>query len=200
MEKASKKIISFYDRHIDEHGVGPRAVGWNDEHSQEARFAALCKMGDMNNCSILDVGCGLGDFYKYLIDHYEHVDYRGIDINPRYIERARQLYPDARFEVADFAEYVGGPFDYVCASGVFSVKIPDYKEAYFRQIKKMFTMVQKGVAFNMLDKGHHPDDETYAAYSPEEVRAFCLSLTDDVVVYHDYLPHDFTVVMKKAGV
>ena len=200
MEKASEKIRFFYDRHIDEHGAGPQAVGWRDTQSQETRFAALCRVGDMNNCSILDAGCGLGDFYKYLIDHCEHVNYRGIDINPRYIERARQLYPGARFEVADFAEYADGPFDYVCASGVLSVKIPNYKEAYFGQIKKMFTMARKGVAFNMLDKEHHPDDETYAAYSPEEVRVFCLTLTDDVIVYHDYLPHDFTVILRKVCV
>jgi trans-aconitate methyltransferase len=208
MSEISKKILSFYNQHIDEHGSGPKAVGWNDVRSQTARFAALCKVGDLEGRSVLDVGCGLGDFHKYLIDHYESVDYTGIDINPRYIESARQLYPDVHFEVADFEEYagepacnavaiMGRPFDYVCASGVFAVKIPNYKDIYFGQIKKMFTLARKGIAFTMLDAEYHNNDKEYAAYSVEEVRAFCLSLADDVVVYHDYLPHDFTVILRR---
>lgn len=197
MSGASDKIIGFYDRHIDEHGSGPRAVGWGDEKSQAARFASLCRAGDFEGAPVLDVGCGLGDFYVYLKDHYENVGYVGSDINPRYIEKARQLYPDAEFEVADLEEYKGGPFDYVVASGVFSVKIPDYKTIYFGQIKKMFAMARNGIAFTMLDRESHPNDDTYAAYAVEEVRAFCLSLTDDVSIYHDYLPHDFTVILKR---
>ncbi len=199
MGEAHDKIIGFYDKHIDEFGSGPRAVGWGDKHSQEARFGAMCRVGDLEGKSILDVGCGLGDFYAYLTGHYGHVDYTGIDINPRYIEKARQLRPAAHFAVADFGEYAGGPFDYVVASGIFSVKIPEYKNIYFGQIKKMFALARKGVAFTMLDAAHHPNDETYAAYSIEEVRGLCRSLTDDVVVYHDYLPHDFTMVLKRRG-
>ena len=179
MKDVSKKILSFYNDHINEHGSGPRAVGWSDERSQTLRFASLCRIGDLTGSSILDVGCGWGDLYDYLNGHYEGVRYMGIDINPRYIERAKELHPEARFEVADFGEYEGGPFDYVFASGVFSVKIPDYKEIYFGQIKTMFAMARKGVAFTMLDEAYHANDETYAAYSPEEVRGVCLSLTDD---------------------
>lgn len=197
MNDASQKILSFYDRHIDKHSSGPRAVGWNDKRSQEARFASLCRVGDLEGVSVLDVGCGFGDLYGYLTEHYGHVDYMGIDINPRYIERAQELYPDATFKVADFEEYAGKPFDYVLASGAFAVKIPNYKEVYFKQIEKMFTLARKGIAFTMLDEKQHPNDETYAAYSVEGVREFCLSLAGDAVVYHDYLPHDFTVVVRK---
>lgn len=41
MSTSSKKILSFYDKHIDTHEYGPRAVGWSDKQSQDARFAAL---------------------------------------------------------------------------------------------------------------------------------------------------------------
>lgn len=197
MSETSKKILSFYDQHIDEFGGGPRAVGWSDKKSQEARFVAICKMGDLDNSTVLDVGCGLGDLYAYINDHYQGVAYTGININPRYIEQAKVLYPDAHFEAINFEEYESGPCDYVCASGMFAVKIPDYKKVYFGQIKKMFAMARKGVACTMLDAARHPNDETYAAYSIDEARAFCLSLTDDVAVYQDYLPHDFTVILRK---
>lgn len=197
MNDASSKILSFYDEHIDEYGSGPRAVGWNDKRSQEARFGALCTVGDLDGASLLDVGCGFGDLYGYLVDHYQGVDYTGIDINPRYIEQARQIYPDAKFATVDFAEYEGGMFDYVVASGAFAVKIPDYKEVYFAQIEKMFAMARKGIAFTMLDQRHHPNDEVYAAYAIEEVRALCELFADTVIVRQDYLPHDFVVIVKR---
>jgi len=197
MRETSKKILSFYDQHIDEFGSGPRAVGWSDTKSQETRFAAMCKVGDLDNRSVLDVGCGLGDFYIYLKDRYQGVEYTGIDINPRYIEQAKALYLDAHFEVADFGAYESGPFDYICASGVFAVKIPNYREGYFGQIKKMVKMARKGVSFTMLNEKNHPNDETYAAYSAEKVKNFCLTLADDSILVQDYLPHDFTVVIRK---
>lgn len=197
MSDAAGKIIAFYDEHINTFGSGPRAVGWSDVQSQEVRFSALCGLGDFNNASVLDVGCGLGDFYQYLNDRYKGVHYTGIDINPRYIENAKKLYAGAHFEVADFGEYVGGPFDYVCASGLFSVKIPNYKEVYGKQIEKMFAIARKGIAFTMLDEKHHANDESYAAYSVEEVRARCLLLTKNVVIDQGYLPHDFTVIVKR---
>lgn len=197
MSDASKKILSFYDGHIDEYGSGPRAVGWTDKRSQEARFAAVCRIGDLDGTSVLDVGCGLGDLCGYIENHFQNMQYAGIDINPRYIEQARRAYPDAHFETADFNTYEGKSVDYVLASGVFAIKIPDHKTVYFEQIKKMFALARKGVAFTMLNKEHHADDETYAAYAIEEVREFCLTMTDDVTVYQDYLPHDFTVVLTK---
>ncbi|KKU75665.1 MAG: hypothetical protein UY00_C0036G0015 [Candidatus Wolfebacteria bacterium GW2011_GWA1_47_6] len=96
MRETSKKILSFYDQHIDEFGSGPRAVGWSDTKSQETRFAAMCKVGDLDNRSVLDVGCGLGDFYIYLKDRYQGVEYTGIDINPRYIEQAKAYLAKAK--------------------------------------------------------------------------------------------------------
>jgi len=49
---------------------------------------------------VLDVGCGPGTN----AGHFAHVDYLGIDINPRYIESARKRYP-GKFVVADVTKY-----------------------------------------------------------------------------------------------
>jgi SAM-dependent methyltransferase len=50
--------------------------------------------------SVLDVGCGPGINTR----HFAHTRYRGIDINPRYIEYARQRY-GRDFIVADVCTY-----------------------------------------------------------------------------------------------
>ncbi len=47
------------------------------------------------NCRILDIGCGTGDFRKFLP---ENIDYIGIDNNPEYIEYAKsKKYKNSNF-------------------------------------------------------------------------------------------------------
>jgi len=53
---------------------------------------------------VLDIGCGPGTNTTL----FAHAEYLGIDINPRYIERARKSYGRS-FVVADAASYKGAP-------------------------------------------------------------------------------------------
>ena len=41
-------------------------VGWGSKKTQKIRFENIYKYFDKNNFSVLDVGCGLGDFYLFL--------------------------------------------------------------------------------------------------------------------------------------
>jgi SAM-dependent methyltransferase len=50
---------------------------------------------------VLEIGCGPGTNAHL----FQHVDYLGIDINPRYIEAARRRFGD-RFEQADATRFV----------------------------------------------------------------------------------------------
>lgn len=56
---------------------------------------------DFSGLNILDLGCGPGNSSKIFLDS----DYTGIDINPRYISRARRRYPGMKFIVADLTEF-----------------------------------------------------------------------------------------------
>lgn len=51
------------------------------------------------NYKLLDIGCGSGELLDYLPTH---VQYTGVDINPRYIDLARKQYGErGRFELID---------------------------------------------------------------------------------------------------
>lgn len=73
------------------------------------------------SCRLLDIGCGSGELLEYLPSH---VQYTGVDINPRYIELARKKYGErGRFELIDVnaMERLGLPkasFDTVVLYGV----------------------------------------------------------------------------------
>ncbi len=63
----------------------------------------------------------------------------------------------------------------------------------------MFDCANKGVAFNMLNTDIHVNDDTYAAYDPDEVSDFCKTFCDNVQIVMGYLPQDFTIYLMKAS-
>jgi len=196
-EKDAEKLLAFYDKHIEKYGFGPQSVGWGSKSSQEIRFELLCGVGDLSGCSVLDIGCGTGDLCEYISKRYKNVNYSGIDINQKFIEKAKEKYPNISLKLAEFGQYNGEPFDYVLASGALSFKLKNHKKIYFSYIKKMYEISRLGVAFNMLKKGEHDDDETYATYDQKEIKEFCETFADEVELREDYLSYDFTVYLKK---
>ena len=66
---------------------------------------------------ILDVGCGQGRTGAYLHSRGHRVT--GVDLDPHLIERARELCPEASWEVADLADegWPRGPFDLAVSAG-----------------------------------------------------------------------------------
>ncbi|MDP3646113.1 MAG: class I SAM-dependent methyltransferase [bacterium] len=189
-------LITFYDRLIEKYGPNdPRALNWRNAESQERRFQVLTEIENLENASILDAGCGVGDLYDFLRCHVRQFSYEGIDINKNFIESARTKYPGITFGLMDVAKYEGVKSDYSFASGLLSFKTSNHKELYFGYIKRIFDLSNKGVAFNMLNIEHHDDNETYAAYSVGEVHNFCSGLTGKIKICQDYLPYDFTVYL-----
>jgi trans-aconitate methyltransferase len=188
-----KRLIKFYDQHLAKHGVhSPEALAWRNDDSQSKRFRVLSEIGDLNGCSVLDEGCGLGDLYAFLQSRRVYTQYKGIDINEQLIMAARQKYPGVLFEVADFSEYVSERVDYVLSSGALTFGIPNAKQVYFEHIMKMYDLSKIGAAFNMLDDTFWRGDDTYVTYTVEEVYEFCSRLTDKITVRRDYTPEDFT--------
>lgn len=199
-EDDKNKLLAYYDKLIINHKDNTsQAQGWASNETENKRFEIFLKIGDINNRSILDVGCGFGDLYDFLKRKNLDFSYTGIDINPEMIKAAKEKHSNAEFQTIDF----GNPeftdkFDYIFCSGALSFRVPNYKEFYFTQIKKMFELSKIGVGFNMLtiqNNTNPGDDNLYATYSVEEVSEFCSKLTPKMKVYSDYLPNDFTVFL-----
>src|SRR5690606_26147041 len=140
--------------------------------------------------------CGMGELYKYLLQQEIPVEYTGIDIVPEFIASAKKRFPQTVFKVKDIFD-LKQTHDYVLASGALSFKVADNANYYQDMIRHMYALANKAVAFNMLDKHVHVDDDTYAAYSPIEIADFCSTIAERVEVVVDYLPQDFTIYMYK---
>ena len=72
----------FYQSAIEMYGVSAKGVNWHSKHSQEIRFDMILSMLPLklDAFSIVDAGCGFGDFYLYTQKKKKQPkDYIGID-------------------------------------------------------------------------------------------------------------------------
>jgi len=199
MKKEQRKRI--VDRHRDSlkrHGYHPNALYWSSRDIQEIRFKVLADIGIQSGDSVLDVGCGFGDFKAWMAGQGRGVDFTGIDLSPDLIGVAQQQHPDARLlcgELFDF-HFESGSFDWVILSGALNEQLHDDSAYAFRVIKRMYSLCQKGVAFNMLNARHLVAHDLHSQ-TPAHVLAYCQQLCPDCIVQDEYLQNDFSIYMIK---
>ena len=133
--------------------------GWVSEDKQEnfELFTTLVHVtkSNLSESSVLDVGCGTGDFCLFL-EKYSVSDYLGIDLYETAIARAEKQYPNYKFVHGDFIGYkFGRKFDFVYSSGAMTTKFQtDNYEVLKVWVKKMWDLSTKGLTFNVLLEQH----------------------------------------------
>jgi SAM-dependent methyltransferase len=193
-----KQILEYYNRKFDQFGKSPKALDWGSQEVQERRFEVLLGIGSVKNCKVLDVGCGLGDMYAYIKNRGFEVEYVGYDINPRFIEHCRENYPDAKFEIMNIQEdQVKEQFDYIFTSGMFNVGFDGDLNLIGDIVRTFYNMTNMGTAVNFTSTLGDFQSPNIDYYDPSEIVALAKTITRDIVLRHDYLPHDFTLYLYK---
>lgn len=194
-------ILSFHKERIRNFGRGSaEALGWKALESQHCRFEQLAQIGDLSDCSILDVGCGHGDMRAYFGEIYPRLRYAGIEQMRPFLEVAAERYgdqTDTTFYLGDFSTTSLPVFDYVLASGALGYRSRD-PDFVFRMITRLFANCRLGFGFNMMRRVPQPDG-ILAAYDPDLIVAHCRGLTPSVVLHEGYLEDDFTVFMYRQA-
>ncbi|MBI5664539.1 MAG: class I SAM-dependent methyltransferase [Nitrospirae bacterium] len=202
MDEISKEyVISFFDKKLMLHGDRPEAVGWSSK-GQLLRFQAMLDAGDVNNNTVLDFGCGKGDFYGFLKGRGIQVEYSGLDINEKLISLARQKYPDGDFRVFDIdKDVLDKDFDYIFLCGVFNLELAGDDEMIKSTLFTLFRHCRKVLAFNALSSRDPKKDFELHYVSPEELLDFALkNLSPHISVSHDRIPYDFTMYVRRQRV
>ena len=65
-QEVTESLIATFRSYLSQHGNGPEATGMSLE-GQRFRFAKLSEIADLKDRRVLDLGCGLGDFYPFLV-------------------------------------------------------------------------------------------------------------------------------------
>jgi ubiquinone/menaquinone biosynthesis C-methylase UbiE len=199
-QQEDHSICSYYTKLLTKYGISERSLDWGSIKSQEIRFKVLAEIGVLEGAKILDVGCGLADFYYWLCKRKVLVDYTGIDITPAMIEKAALRFPDLPLSVGnllrDFPK-TENEYDYVFACGIFYRRSEAAYEFFEDMILKMYRLCVKGVAFNSLSTWSTKKNVKEFYADPLKTMAMCKKITPKIIFKHNYLPNDFTIYLYK---
>ena len=139
MNELSKEyIVDFFSKKLLLFGNTPAAVGWSAA-GQRQRYECILKLLPLEGRSVLDFGCGKGDFHGFLKEKGINAKYTGIDINQKLIETASRNFPEAEFMTLDIdSEELSENYDYIISCGVFNLNVEGVKESIERYLRKLF--------------------------------------------------------------
>ena len=190
--------VAWYADKVREFGYDHRGLGYRSRSAQEKRFEALLALGDFDGASLLDVGCGFGDFLAFLEARGIAPAYTGIDICEPMVERCRERFAGrgATFVEADVLGFEPAQrFDYVIASGIFGLESPEVRARIAPTLARMFSWATCGLAVNFLSRRAPRLAEGRVYLEPADVLGMGLALTPAARLDHTYLPNDFTLFL-----
>ncbi len=161
---------------------------------QRLRFEAFLRAHDLKGRSILDVGCGVGDFFARLRENGVAAEYCGIDLSSEMIGRARERFPEGRFEIGE-AGTVGRRFDYTVAFAIHNVKVEHGRDILERSLRQQYDACDVAAHISLLTDRYQGFDPHIQAWRAEDILTLALSITPYVMLRHDYLPNDFSVTL-----
>ncbi|OKS86507.1 hypothetical protein RG47T_1963 [Mucilaginibacter polytrichastri] len=186
----------FHKARISEYGAGTAAaLGWKSEQRQHIRFETLAQIGDLENTSVLDAGCGHGDLKGFLDTRFNTFRYAGIDMMEEFLDVATARYgnlPDTKFYLGDCSSGNLPYMDYVLCSGMLSYRSSE-ADYVFTMIAKLFGSCRIGLGFNLLSQ--IDVDGIVVAYAPDKIIDYCNELASKVILNKGYIDDDFTIFM-----
>jgi len=192
---SKEQLLSFYNLHYKKFGERPEALRWTPQGQLRRYHTFLDIAPDLNDRTVLDYGCGLADFYKFLKRRGINVRYTGVDINENFIGAAKKKYPECSFRVMDVDnDPLEGFYDYIFICGVFNLLVPGVKDDLKNALVTLFKHCNKALALNALSSHTPVKDAELNFTSPEEMVKFAIeNLSPSVVLRHDRIPNDFTL-------
>ena len=170
-------------------------MGWSGD-TQTNRFKVLSEIDNLNNKSILDVGCGNALLYDYLIQLYPTMRYIGLDLIDDFLNLAITRLAnkkDVNFYQGNFMSDQLPLLDYYLVSGSLN-----YKNAnplhIFQCISHLFNSARFGLGFNLLSTV--PENQQIAvAYNKQMIFEFCKMLSPKCKLIDNYLENDYTIFL-----
>ncbi len=197
--------ISIHNQMAKDNGMNAKAL-WGSEESQKIRFNTLKNLFLTNNgFTVVDFGCGLAHFYDYLIEEgFYNVKYVGVDFNISFVNEIKKQKPNIQVEHGGSEKVIEilnrGDVDYVVSSGIYNLgeSVEVVQSKYLNEYSTFFDSVKVGCGANFLSELSDKQDELSIYHNPYELLLKCeKSISKYMKYYHNYLPHDFTILNYK---
>ncbi len=187
---------TFYQNNYDTYGVSAEGVAWDSVQTQKRRFSAISScLGDVNNDTLVDAGCGFGDFYLYLKEKNNlPKTYTGLDLCEPMVKVAK-VRTGCKIVQRDILRQTIPLADWYVASGSMNFLTRLETQIF---IQRCFEKSRKGFVFNLLYGKEHGGKEhevTYSYWMPHEIMELCRPLGVKVQIKEGYMEGDFTVTL-----
>jgi SAM-dependent methyltransferase len=194
---SSPAYLEPYVRASRRFGAGFGSLLWASPKTQAARFRALLKCCSFDARSILDAGCGRGDFLDFLLTR---------EIRPKRYIGVEAMEPLAaaaekkRHSICSIArgDFVENPslLDQSADVIVFCGSLNTLSVFDFHLIlTSAWKMAGEYLVFNFLSSDELAKAEHLTWHAKEEVERFARGMTDMVMVVDDYIDGDCTIGM-----
>jgi SAM-dependent methyltransferase len=205
-----RKISEGYENELEKYQTGSRAVGWPRQEDVAKRFKVILDiikfdtMKSDHQVSIVDIGCGLGHLLEFINEQaITSIEYSGLDISLKYIDRCKNIFPDHDFFCCDLlTEEFNKKFDFAVMNGLFTQKFSMEQDDMFTFLKlilkKVFPLVHRGLAFNVMSP--YVDFKKDGAFHLEinQLSEFIITnLSRNFVIRHDYGLYEYTCYIYK---
>lgn len=196
--------INYYRDKIKQFGSSAEGMDWKNSDTQYLRFEVISRYIDFSTRpSVLDVGCGNGEFNNYIRQSSKAIVYSGIDAVPEMVSLTNERFGADTASLQDLLSWdTEKRFDYVIASGTFNAKLSatdeEWQEYFYGNIKKMFSMANKAVIFNCMTS--FVDYRYDRLYYPtvQELSDFAVkNLSRKFIIDHSYPLYEVTMVIQK---
>lgn len=201
-----RNVAAYYASKLAIHGATSAGVDWNGQLSHVLRHRQFLRLLSGNSdASIVDLGCGFGDFLRFLRAEGYRGEFVGYDIEPSMIVRARELWgegPDRSWRIGAEPATVA---DFAIASGIFNVKDDIPMASWVRHAHAIIDILArtglKGFAFNMLSLSSAPERRRPDLYyaDPAEMLNYCIARYGrSVALLQDYGLYEFTMIVRQT--
>lgn len=197
------RVVRRYQQRIAEHGPTFASLNSGSEAKQSMRHSVHASALRGTKPSILEIGCGLADFYKYLLTQQCDCSYYGYDIVPEYIDECRRVYPQARFALCNvFVEGIEGTYDTIAMSQVLNNRYQksDNMQVMKHALELAFQHTRASVSIDMLSTYVDFRNPDLFYYSPEEVFRIARTISPRILLRHDYRAFEFCIQLFHEGV
>jgi SAM-dependent methyltransferase len=198
------EVAAYYASKLEAHGSTPQGVDWNGADSHETRHRQFLRLLDgAVDASIIDLGCGFGDFLRFLRAEGYRGRFTGYDIAPEMIEKARELHGETDDRQWRIGAEPDDAADFAIASGIFNVKGDVPNAIWTRYVRQTIDVLagagRRGFAFNVLSLSSDPERRRPNLYyaDPADMLSYCLSRYGrSVALLQDYRLYEFTIVVR----
>ncbi len=198
------QIIVYYKKNNKTYGKGSPLNLWLTPERQTKRFAQITKIVDLHDKDILDVGCGYGDFYNYLLHQKIFPkSYLGIDLLEEHCEIAKTKLPfNCSILCGNFLEMELNTTQYVILSGTLNFYAQGWFKLAHQILDKAWRLSVLGIVFNLRSphsiKGSYATvDNHVQELSPSYWCSYAHERTANYALYHNYVDYDYTIAMWK---